>query len=48
MVIVTHGFVKGKNLSSMSRGITAALCGIGISALGGKILPNQWLGGESG
>jgi len=42
----SHEFIKGKNPFSALCGITAALCRIGIAALGGKILPNHWFGGE--
>jgi hypothetical protein len=41
----SHMGSKGKNLFSMLGGIAAALCGIGISVLGGRILPNPWFGG---
>ena len=37
---------KSQSFSLLER-IDAALCGIGIPALGGKIPPNHWLGGGS-
>jgi len=37
-----------KNPFTLLERTDAALCGIGIPALGGTILPNHWLGGWSG